>query len=548
MSVYYHRSNLPYIDYLQAKSFEDSLKGEIATQSRKIIASNAELQRQHIQIEKDVHRAVKSGLEHVSMDMQLMTGEIQQLTSQFNWGISQILMEMGNLNASLEELKRIAKTPSQTWSYEQFEIARDAFRQKIYDDALISVERAIAGFGDHTGYRLDYRFHFLRGLIKMGNFENVDPSVVNIGEAEKAFLESAKYARTDFKKESGRALLAAGWAAYCQGKADEAETYTRQAATIITECPESHYQLAKIMMHKNLPQNAVHPLKTAIRLDRKYTIKACMDHDFIQHKDYVDQLLDELRREARSEFEIQFTAADRMLKDLIEMHTNKLPFVRTPINPEMKKQIRHIKDSVKEDTYFGFLDGIQQCGKLMTQIAEARNQFVKESLATAKMELAAVCSKKQQVENGGIKKQYLYLLMVLIGLLAIFGFNSCSNRMELHKMYRAGYQTRFQNAVAVRKELQRKGQDPNRVTEQQITDACRALGIDVKQVGRAYESKPGNGFGTGLGLFLLWTAGGGLIVLMLIIIIGKIDLRKEAFKLEKKRIKLANIVSDIERL
>jgi hypothetical protein len=93
----------------------------------------------------------------------------------------------------------------------------------LWPEALQALDRSINGLGDNPGYPLEFRFHHAKGMIYLGNFRNADPTVVNLPKAEEAFLAAARYAKTDYPLEAGMSYLAAGWAAYCQGKMAEAE-------------------------------------------------------------------------------------------------------------------------------------------------------------------------------------------------------------------------------------------------------------------------------------------------------------------------------------
>ena len=136
MSNYVFGASLRYQDYLQAKSFEDSLRGEISSASRSIIATNKELSRDHISVLESMSSAVTGGFDRLSFDMRALSDGVAELNSTFEWGFSEVLTMLGGLNDSLRELIKVVKTPAQTWAYEQFEIARDAFRRELYDDAI----------------------------------------------------------------------------------------------------------------------------------------------------------------------------------------------------------------------------------------------------------------------------------------------------------------------------------------------------------------------------------------------------------------------------
>ena len=213
MSSYVHGSRFSYLDYLQAKSFEQGLRSEISKQTRALIATNEQLQREHISVTRSLSATVSDGFEQLSFDLQGVRQDLAEINSTLNWGFSELLTAVGRVNDSLNDLIKISKTPAQIWAYEQFEIAREAYRKELYDEAIEQLDRAIGGHGSNAGYKLEYRFHYLLGTIQLGSFRNNSPEIVNLAQAESAFLNAARYARMDEPMEAGRAFLAAGWSA-----------------------------------------------------------------------------------------------------------------------------------------------------------------------------------------------------------------------------------------------------------------------------------------------------------------------------------------------
>src|SRR5437879_3257942 len=268
MSNYVFGTNLSYLDYLQAQSFERSLTGEISSASKSIIASNEELQRENISVLQSGFESLSVQFGQISHAIGQMSADIRDLNATFQWGFSELLTQTGKINDSLEELKGLAKTPAQTWAYEQFEIARDADRKGLYEEAIEYLNRAINGYGGQTGYKLEYRFHFLLGRIRLGSLKNYSKEVAKPEEAERSFLYAARYAAQDAPKEAARALLAAGWAAYSRGEMESTQQHTQQALSFEPKLAEGHFQLAKVLMHVNKPGEALSSLEKAIEVQR----------------------------------------------------------------------------------------------------------------------------------------------------------------------------------------------------------------------------------------------------------------------------------------
>lgn len=212
--------------------------------------------------------------------------------AQFHWGYSEWLMEGGDFSASLTALKHRARTSDEMWAYEQFDVARTAFRRGLFQEALEYLRRAIHGHEARGGYALDYRFHFLQGLIQLGGFRHHDPAYLNLEAAEQALATAGRYARCDHPADAGWAYLAAGWAAYCRGEMPAAMEHTRQAIALQAKRAEAHFQAAKIAMHLHQPEVAKPALGTAIGLDPHYALAAMRDGDFDAYTPAVADAID----------------------------------------------------------------------------------------------------------------------------------------------------------------------------------------------------------------------------------------------------------------
>lgn len=228
--------------------------------------------------------------------MDKISSGISELNATFHWGFGQVIASLGHMNDTLDELVKIAKTPVQTVAFNHFEIARDAFRQGLYQECLEELDKAIAG--DHTsaGYKLEWRFHQLLGTVRLG-FADGDLALVDLAKAEESFLLAARYGKTDYPSDAGWAMLSAGWAAYCQGKMTEALAHSEQAMTLHPRLGEAFFQAAKVRMYLGLVDAALPVLSRAIDLDRFYALKAAGDGDFQKYDDRLRGFLEAMRVE-----------------------------------------------------------------------------------------------------------------------------------------------------------------------------------------------------------------------------------------------------------
>lgn len=444
MSNYVYGGSLSYRDYLQAKSFEDAFRSEISRQTRSIIASHEQLQKEHIAVSQSLQTSVAEGFEELSFDVQALTAGVSELTAAFNWGFSELLTAVGQVNATLVELVRIAKTPAQTWAYEQFEIARDAFRQGLYPEALEYINRAINGYVGNTGYKLEYRFHYLWGTILLGSSRNTSKDILNLSHAENAFLNAARYARQDQPKEAGRALLAAGWAAYCQGKMAVAKQYTEQALALSPTLAEAHFQLAKIQMHIGEAEQGLVPLRRAVELERAYSIKAAADDDFKRHEAKVQALLNTLRHEAREKAKTELLTIQQQAGETEKQRVQEFSLTKYAELTAVKRALEDAVSAVRVDTYFGYLDAFSFCGRAKQSLQQARAQFVSRGRAAIQQKIAGIDGRIAEINNGKMANKWIGLFYLGLVISVIVGFVQCGRA----RGFEASFNALFGNSVS----------------------------------------------------------------------------------------------------
>ena len=322
MSYYVFGSKISYSDYLTGRSFvhditsaTDAIAGavsiEISRQAREVIASNECLARNHIQVVEAstdrISQAMAEGFEQLSYGMKDIADELSDLNATFHWGFGEVIARLGHMNDALKDLIQIAKTPVQTIAFEHFSIARDAYRRGWYQECFEELDKAI--FGDHTsaGYKLEYRFHQMRGALQLG-FVGGDLSLVDLPGAEQSFLLATRYARPDYPQDAARAALSAGWAAYCQGKMAEALAHTELSLTLSPELGEALFQSAKVRMSMGDIEKALPALRSAIELDRFYALKAMGDGDFQKFDGQLLDFLEALRVEKYGQCQLKAQA------------------------------------------------------------------------------------------------------------------------------------------------------------------------------------------------------------------------------------------------
>jgi tetratricopeptide (TPR) repeat protein len=369
LSGYSKGVRLQYRDYLQAKS----LVGDITDSVKKVEYSISESSREMIGTMEQIHKrgyglvaasiseagsqiseSLSEGFETVSWNLDEISEGIDALNAKFDWGF-------GRMIAGIGELVAIAKTPAETWAHEQYEIARDAIRRGLYPEAVEALLKAVDGHGDHVGYKLEYRFHHMLGILYLGDVENTDPAILDLVKAEASFLTAARYAKTDHPNESGIALTAAGWAAYCRGRPEEAESHTQKAIAMHHQHGEAFYQLGKIQMYMERPREAIPNLRRAAELDAHYTIRAATDPDYLKYETDLQNLLDALRQEAERLATASIGEAKCQLATLEEWRAEKV------FEPEMTLLDTAFVEAQRAhsaNTFLGYLDAKSTADRL----------------------------------------------------------------------------------------------------------------------------------------------------------------------------------------
>lgn len=240
--------------------------------------------------------AMSDGFSMLGGQMDLIAGEISGLNASFQWGFGQMIAQMGGMNDALNTLIKLAKEEVQRLAYNHFEIARDAFRRALYEECLEELGKAIGGDHVSPGYKLEWRFHQMQGVVRLGFF-GCNPDLVDPGQAEQSFLLAARYARADQPEEAAKAFLSAGWAAFVQGKLPEALKHTDQAVALDSDLTEALFQAAKVRMASGKPGEALPLLRQAIDQAPAYVVKASADGDFQRHEGDLNEFLEALRQE-----------------------------------------------------------------------------------------------------------------------------------------------------------------------------------------------------------------------------------------------------------
>ncbi|MGI6199090.1 MAG: hypothetical protein ACOYIS_08215, partial [Candidatus Cloacimonadaceae bacterium] len=133
-----------------------------------------------------------------------------------------------------------------------------------------------------------------------------DKSLVNLPESEQEFLLAARYSEARNRKVAAISHISAAWAAYCQGKFPEAETYCSRAIELNSELGEAYFILAKSQVASGNVNAGLKNLSQALDVDQFYALKAMSDGDFQKHNNELTDFLRSYRDEKYAALEDNF--------------------------------------------------------------------------------------------------------------------------------------------------------------------------------------------------------------------------------------------------
>jgi tetratricopeptide (TPR) repeat protein len=335
--------------------------------------------------------ALDTGFDRLSLDLQAIDSRLSEINATFHWGFSEIIAGIGHMSDLLSELIKIAKTPVQTVAFNHFEIARDAFRQRLYRECLEELSKAVLGDHVSPGFKLEWRFHQLMGTVRLGfagmSSEDLQ-ELQNLSQAEESFVLAARYAKVDYPRDAAVAFLSAGWAAYCQGRMRDALKHAEQAVATDPKLGEAFFQAAKVRVALGEVDEALPALRRAIDMDRGYALKAAADGDFQKYDQRLRAFLEALRHEKLQQ------ALDRVRTTLdgVDKTLEELELSPESSGDRTDSDIRELREFIGTGPQLPLVDLIDAAQKVDASIAaiEGKLAVLREATQRARATLTAL--------------------------------------------------------------------------------------------------------------------------------------------------------------
>lgn len=285
---------MSYSDFLQQRELHREVSFEVSGSIKTLIDSTYE----HSLAQIRAINEAKDGQIEATYQVVYAVDDLKRATetgfnkvgSILDWGFSEIAILQGRTNDLLSAIKGLIESPSSNWAYEQFRKARELERQGLFEESLDFVDRAINGHGDNVGDYTEFIFHFLRGGLLLGSKRNDSSDFINPVEAEKAFLQAARYAEYDDPSEAAAALLYAARSAFVAERYNDALNHALKGVKL-GEMAGLYYEVARSLVALHMLCDAIVPLSYAIELDKELVVKMTGDPVFERHDEFVVDIL-----------------------------------------------------------------------------------------------------------------------------------------------------------------------------------------------------------------------------------------------------------------
>ncbi len=310
-----YRLTHSYREFVEHQYLKRNIDLVVQKNIRELVGSVEEIyERNAIALRSEIEDGVQQtnhNLETITLNLEDIADTLDVINSNVVSGFQALFVKADEINSSLSHLNRsvealidIARTPAQTWALNQFDIARDLMRRKLFPETLEAVNLAINGNSLNTGYKFDHRFHQLRGTILLGIPGEPDSTeILDLKAAEEAFVAAARYARSDYPMEAALAYVGAGKAAYADERLKDAEKNYLEALGLNQLCGEANYQLSRLRMHAGDTAQMEEYLARALNIHWSFALRAANDAVFESHVDFVQACIVKVSKRIESEID-----------------------------------------------------------------------------------------------------------------------------------------------------------------------------------------------------------------------------------------------------
>lgn len=361
------------------QDMEYGIRSDIRQSTYAIVASQEMLASTFSHGFNSVNNTLSIGFDRMSMKMAEIANAINAMTEE--------------VCSRLDEIHDIVNNPLLTQSRELYRRALSNFEKGYYEEALEDIKSAV------EKNKTDFISWHLLGQIYLfgaGKFSNV----INIDEAENAFINAAKYIDADIGQSEEADNLASEIYYYLgytrlvksndmlvEGKADEsekklieAEVASGRAYKISKENILAGYEQAKELHFLGHDDKAINILKEIIKAEPTFSLKASNDKNFESMWDKIDALIETLRDEVALQIQKIFSAYGENIKSNIESLKKKYDNLDIPSKYEFENFLPNFDTSLLDRNVF-----LSKCDKSFSDFEQKHSNVKKlDYLSTLK--------------------------------------------------------------------------------------------------------------------------------------------------------------------
>lgn len=297
---------------------------------------------------------------------------IQGLKAAFEFGISEVVWQIEQGRPELQNILNDIMAYLDDRGKELRHSAADAYGSGRLEEALAKLLES------EKKNKYDFTVHISLGMLYL--FQLLDRA-----RAYKSFENALKYARAKSKYHASLSLLYLALIKKDLEQIEEAEKLTAEATELTPDLAEAWYQNSQYNGRLKNIQKCIQNLEIAVKLDRRYCLKANQDGMFDGVRSHVNVMFVRLRSEEAVKAAPLFDAIkqkhDRLLSVLRDISRDNIIDLSSIIGTANAIDQNYGKLNAKKarNSFFDFLDLNQALPLLMESqkslVQEVRNQI-----------------------------------------------------------------------------------------------------------------------------------------------------------------------------
>jgi len=379
----------------------DNIASKVSEQTRSLVANNYQLKQTLGNGFDSVTNVINWGVDRIEFAIQDVNSSIESLHADFNYGMALIIEQahlsntlLSNLIDKLDDIHKTLQNPRLNESREFYRVGCERLSKGLLDKALESFKEA------EKRNDTDIFTQFKIGKLYLYGV-NEEVNVIDLEQAKLHLLYTARYAKSEKNVDSSfsyieaEAYFHASIAIYAQlGDISntenplkyselllEASHLIKKAVNINPNFGEAFYHSAKYSALLFDSSDAIENLEKATQIDRKYAIKADVDHAFDQIRSDIVSYYITKKDKLKDKYILHYNKANALFMEALKWNFEE-SFLFDKFKIWQSSFFQQSK-SFQSETIFGYLDAIEFYKvsiESLSEILNERKSSMKQSL------------------------------------------------------------------------------------------------------------------------------------------------------------------------